>query len=132
MDRHSIETRPYWEALQEKRLVIQQCVQCGKFRHYPQPMCPACHSMEAGWHEIGGKGVVHSWTITHQTVIPGFAEQVPYVVATVDLPEGVRVAAPLRGVAHERLRIGLPVSLIFEKDGEGRWMPAFTASGADA
>lgn len=125
MDRHTIDTLPYWEALRQKRLVIQQCGGCGRHRHYPQPMCPHCHSMDVNWREIGGKGTVHSWTITHQTGIPGFADQTPYAFVTVDLPEGVRIAAPLRQASLDALRIGLPVRLDFEPAGDDAFRPVF-------
>lgn len=128
MEKYSIDSRPYWEALQQKRLVIQQCGECGAYRHYPQPMCAHCHSMAVEWREASGKGKVHSWTVTHQTAIPGFMEQVPYAFITVDLPEGVRMAAPLRQVAHATIRIGLPVQLVFEEAVDGLVLPAFVAA----
>ncbi|MFZ6644504.1 Zn-ribbon domain-containing OB-fold protein [Undibacterium sp. TJN25] len=128
MDKYSIDTRPYWEALQQQKLVIQQCADCGICRHYPQPMCAHCHSTAVEWRTVAGSGAVHSWTITHQTAIPGFAGQVPYVFATVDLPEGVRMAAPLRQVPHAVLHIGLPVRLVFEKSADGSILPAFEAA----
>lgn len=128
MDNYQDDTRPYWDGLRQKELRVQQCGTCGRRRHYPQPMCPHCHSTEVTWHALGGEGTVHSWTITHQTGIPRFAQQVPYVVATVDMAEGVRVLAPLRGVAHEGLRIGLPVTLVFEAMEDGAMLPAFRAA----
>lgn len=131
MEKHSVDTRPYWEALQQKRLSIQQCGACGKRRHYPQPMCPHCHSTAVEWVPVSGRGTVHSWTITHQTVIPGFSEQVPYAFATIDLPEGVRIAAPLRKVAPEAIRIGLPVRLVYESAQDGTVLPAFVADTND-
>lgn len=130
MDNFSIEAQPYWDGLQRQQLLIQQCTACGTYRHYPQPMCPHCRSTGLAWKVVAGTGTLHSWTITHQTGIPRFAEQVPYVVATVDLAEGVRVLAPLREVARETLRIGLPVRLMFERDAEGKNFPAFVLAEA--
>jgi uncharacterized protein len=128
VERHSVDTRPYWEALQQKQLVIQKCGECGKHRHYPQPMCPHCHSTAVEWKQVSGNGTVHSWTIVYQTGIPGFVEQVPYAFVTVDLPEGVRVAAPLRQVGPEDIRIGLPVTLVFETAQDGTVVLAYIAA----
>src|SRR5262249_21358678 len=81
-------TRTYWDALNEGRLVIQHCGQCGKPRHYPRPVCDACYSMDAAWREASGRGAVHSWTVAHHPFNIGFKRDLPYVMVTVDLAEG--------------------------------------------
>lgn len=113
----------YWEGLNERKLLLQKCHGCGKIRHYPQPMCPTCHSMEVEWVEASGQGTVHSWTITHHAFHPGFREDLPCILATVDLKEGVRLNAQLRGVEAGDLRIGLPVRLAFEMVKDGLTLP---------
>ncbi len=40
------DTQPYWDGLNEGKLLIQKCGSCGKLRHYPRPLCDACHSFE--------------------------------------------------------------------------------------
>ena len=59
------ESKPYWDGLQNGRLLLQKCGQCGKIRHYPRPVCDVCYSFEVKWIEASGRGTVHSWTITH-------------------------------------------------------------------
>jgi uncharacterized OB-fold protein len=120
----------YWEGLNEHRLLLQQCPRCGKLRHYPQPMCPACHSMEVTWIEASGRGTVHSWTMTHHAFHPGLRGELPYLLATVDLEEGVRMNAQLRGVPPEEMRIGLPVRVAFETVKEGLTLPYLVAGDA--
>jgi uncharacterized OB-fold protein len=120
------DSRPYWEALGEGRLVIQQCGACGKLRHYPRPVCDACYSMDATWRQVSGRGAVHSWTIAHHPFHPGFKDDLPYVLATVDLEEGVRMIAQLRGVAPEQIAIGLRVEVGFERATEQVTLPVFT------
>lgn len=121
------ESKPYWDGLNEDRLLLQMCGNCGKMRHYPRPLCDACYSFEVKWIEAKGTGKVHSWTITHHAFHPGFKAELPYVLVTVDLDEGVRVQAPLRGVEASDLRIGLPVRVVFEIAKEGLTLPAFVA-----
>src|SRR2546422_3665254 len=43
-----------------------------------------------------------------------------YIVAIVDLEDGVRMNAQMRGVTPDEMRIGLPVQVIFERTKEGR------------
>jgi uncharacterized OB-fold protein len=119
------DSAPYWEALRKHVLVLQRCTGCGRVRHYPRPMCSACHSMEYDWVRSSGRGRVHSWTVAHHAFHPGFKRDLPYVVALVDMEEGVRLNAPLRGVSSEAMRIGLPVRIIFEDATEDVTLPAF-------
>lgn len=120
----------YWEGLNQHRLLLQRCARCAKVRHYPQPMCPACHSMEVDWIESSGRGTVHSWTVTHHAFHPGVRDDLPTLLATVDLEEGVRMNAQLRGVAPEAMRIGLAVRVGFETVKEGLTLPYLTAEDA--
>jgi uncharacterized OB-fold protein len=121
----SRDSKPYWDALNEGRLVIQQCAACGTLRHYPRPVCHACYSLAVTWRPASGGGRVHSWTVAHHPFHPGFKGEVPYVLATVDLAEGVRMVAQLRGLAAEAITIGLPVQVAFERATEGLTLPYF-------
>jgi uncharacterized OB-fold protein len=52
-------------------------------------------------------------------------EELPYIVAIVDLEDGVRMNAQMRGVTPDEMRIGLPVQVTFERTKEGLTLPAF-------
>jgi uncharacterized protein len=121
------DSAPYWEGLEAHKLMLQACARCGKVRHYPRPMCDACYAMEARWIEAKGTGRVHSWTVTHHAFNIGFKGELPYVLVIVDLEEGVRMQAPLRGVPEKVLRIGLPVRVTFEHPKPDLALPAFIA-----
>lgn len=122
------ETQPYWDGLNEGRLRLQRCADCGKVRHYPRPVCDACHSMNVDWIDASGRGTVHSWTITHYAFHPGFKGDLPYTLLTVDLEEGVRMNAQARGIDAEALRVGLPVRVAFEPVKDGLTLPVFEAA----
>ena len=109
------ESKPYWDGLRENRLVLQRCADCNKIRHYPRPMCDRCYSMRVEWIEASGTGKIHSWTTAHQAFHPGFKQDIPYTLATVDLPEGVRIQARIRSISPEQLRCGMPVRIGFEQ-----------------
>jgi uncharacterized OB-fold protein len=125
----SAESRPYWEGLAAHRLLLQRCARCGLVRHYPRPMCDACHSFAVEWVEASGKAVVHSWTVAHHPFHPGFKQELPYTLVTADLPEGVRLLAQLRGAGPEVMRIGLPLRVGFEDNGQGLTLPVFRLCG---
>ena len=48
----TIDSKPYWDGLKERRLLLQQCGNCGLVRHYPRPMLRRLHSLEVRWIEI--------------------------------------------------------------------------------
>jgi uncharacterized OB-fold protein len=81
--------------------------------------------MEVAWIEASGRGRVHSWTVAHHPFHPAFKDALPYIVAIVDLEEGVRMNAQMRGVTSDEMRIGLPVRVTFERTKEGLTLPAF-------
>jgi uncharacterized OB-fold protein len=123
----TLETQPYWDGLREGRLRLQRCADCGKIRHYPRPVCDACWSMNTDWVDASGRGTVHSWTITHYAFHPGFKADLPYILLTVDLPEGVRMNAQARGIDAGELRIGLPVVVAFDAVTPDLTLPVFEA-----
>ena len=119
------DTQPFWDGLMAGKLVLQACADCGKVRHYPRPMCDACWSMNAKWIEASGFGKVHSWTVSHYAFHPGFKGDLPYVLVTVDLDEGVRMNAQVRGIAEADLRVGLLVKVGFDKVKDDLTLPVF-------
>ena len=122
------ETQPYWDGLRQGRLRLQCCADCGKVRHYPRPVCDACWSMNTNWIDASGRGTVHSWTITHYAFHPGFKGDLPFILITVDLVEGVRMNAQVRGIEESQLQVGLPVKVAFDPVKPDLTLPVFEAA----
>ena len=120
----SIDSKPYWDGLKERRLLLQQCGNCGAVRHYPRPMCDACHSLEVCWIESSRRGRLYAWTEVHHPFVPGFRDEIPYVMATVELEEGVRLQCQMLG-AEMWPRSGwtCPVEIIFREVQDGLVLP---------
>lgn len=110
-------SRAFWDGTREGRLRLQRCAACGALRHYPRPLCSRCHSLAVEWVDASGLGTVHSWTVAHHAYHPAFKGEVPYVLVTVDLAEGVRQMGRFAGDADE-LRLDLPVRLFFVPAGD--------------
>jgi uncharacterized OB-fold protein len=117
-------TEGFWLAAREHRLVAQRCGQCAQRRHYPQLRCPACHSADWQWEQLSGLGVVHSFTVTHQPFHPAWADRVPYVIATVELDDGVRMVSDLDEAA-DAIAIGARVEVFFERVTDEITLPRF-------
>ena len=121
----TMDSTGFWEGCKRHELVIQRCTDCGKYRHYPQPMCPDCHSLSWEWAKVSGKGKIYTYTICHRAFHPGWADEVPYAVVTVGLDEGVRMASNMVDVDPEELEIGMPVEVVFEDVTEETTLPKF-------
>jgi uncharacterized OB-fold protein len=52
------DTKFFWDALKEGRLLIQRCAACAALRHPPRPMCPHCNSLQWDTVESCGRGEV--------------------------------------------------------------------------
>lgn len=113
----------FWEGVQQRRLLIQKCKDCGALRHPPGPMCPKCHSLEWEAAPSAGKGEIYSFVVMHQPRLPGFKYPLPIV--TVQLDEGTRLVANILGVEPEDVTIGARVTLDFQEVEPGYVLPAF-------
>jgi uncharacterized protein len=105
------DTEFFWTGTGRGELRIQRCGKCGELRHPPGPMCPSCGETKPEYVVASGEGEVYSYVVHHHPPVPG--RSVPFVVALVELAEGVRMLAELVDVPPERVRIGLPVSAGF-------------------
>ena len=108
------ESRGWWEALQRHELYVQRCRSCGTIRLPPRAVCPVCLSSQVEWVRASGRGTVYSFTVTHQNQAPGFREELPYVLAIVELEEGPRIMTNVVGAAPDAVRIGMPVEVVFD------------------
>ena len=117
------DTREYWEGCRRHELLIQRCRKCGTFRFYPRPMCPECNALDMEWIKAGGKGRVYSWTVAVRQFHPAF--EVPYVIAIVELEEGVRMTTNVINCPLEELYVGMPVEVVFEDVTEEISLPKF-------
>ena len=124
----SPDSQPYWDALNQGHLKVQKCGSCGQLRHYPRPVCDKCHSVDVEWVTLSGRGKVHTWTITHHAFHPGFKQELPYILVTADLDEGVRMQAKLDAPANTTLEVGLAVEVRFERVKEDLTFPFFVLS----
>jgi hypothetical protein len=122
-DEHS---QAYWDGAANGRLLIQRCTSCGARQFYPRRHCTACFAPEPEWVEAAGTGRLHTYTVVHRTPNPEFAGEAPYVLAIVQLDEGVRVSARILDVPHEELVCDMRVRVVFTPLTDGITLPNFT------
>lgn len=125
-----IDNAAFFEAAARGALIIQRCRDTGLHQYYPRPA--SIHTMgEVEWVTVEGKGTVYSFTIIRKNPAdPVFAKQVPYAIALIELPEGVRIMGNITGCEIEDIHIGLAVQVYFRPVDEAGaihlpfWKPA--------
>ena len=116
---------PFFEAARRGVLVVQKCDSCGRFRFPPCGLCRDCLSTAASWAPVSGRGEVFSFNVMHQVYHPGFAAEVPYAVAVVQLEEGARMVSNVVSVKPHEIRCGMPVEVVFDKLSDEITLPRF-------
>jgi uncharacterized OB-fold protein len=98
--------------------MIQRCGACGSTPGFPRIACPSCFG-ELEWLAATGSGAILSFTVIRRPHHERFQEQLPIVMATIELDEGVQLISTI--VGHNRLEayIGARVTVA----SEGRWSP---------
>lgn len=108
------DSRPYWEAACRHEFMLPRCDGCEKFFFYPRAFCPHCNSQSVTWEQVSGRGTVYSYTVSRIPVSPAYTDDVPYVVALVDLDEGPRVMANIVNCKPPWVEIGVRVKVVFQ------------------
>jgi len=130
IQRPSPESTPYWQAAREHRLELPRCNACGKHWFPPSQSCPHCLAADFTWTAVSGVGKVFSFVTYHRVYHPAFAQDVPYVVALVELAEGPRLLTNIVGVPPEAVTCDMPVKVVFDDVEDGVAVPKFAPLNA--
>ena len=106
---------PFFDGLLEGELWLQHCLACDQWMWPVTLRCRHCLSDQLEWKASAGTGTLYSFALVHQIYHPGFADEIPYNVAFVDLDEGVRVTTNIIGTHNDELVIGSRVELATER-----------------
>lgn len=109
----SPDNAPFYEAAKRGELRFQRCSTCGRFRHYPRPVCPHCLSREFRWELSSGRGTVYTWTIVRGPTLPAFRHKLPYNVVDILLDEGVHFVSEVLDCSPEEIHPNMPVTAVF-------------------
>ena len=126
------DSKPFWDALRSRKLVLPYCGDCGKAHLPPGPVCPMCFSWRIEWRAASGRGRISTWTVVHKAWFAAFNEDIPYNVVQVELEEGPRLTANVVGMPNEGLAIGLPVVIEFDAVSPELTMPRFRPAAGSA
>lgn len=124
-------TKPFWDAVNEQRLVAQFCPSCNKYQHPPQRRCAQCGADQLAFRQLSGKGTIYSWQVMHDTRIVLMQTYQPFIIAVVESEESPDVwfLTNLPGSASGQFAIGDSVIVEFEEIRPGTFLPQFRVMG---
>jgi uncharacterized OB-fold protein len=123
------ESQPYWDAAAGHVLTVARCARCDALALPPEMVCPHCGSTDPAFAftPVSGRGSVRSWTVVRQSFLPGFDEDLPFVLVDVELEEQaeLRLIGRLLDGVDAPLHLGDRVDVAFEDLAPGVSLPAF-------
>ncbi|MGN7778280.1 bifunctional MaoC family dehydratase N-terminal/OB-fold nucleic acid binding domain-containing protein [Mycolicibacterium sp. 22603] len=119
----SRDTKFFWDGVNAHELRIQRRPD-GTLQHPPVPAMWADKDAPADYVVSSGRGTVFSYVVHHAPKVPG--RTLPFVIALVELEEGVRMLGELRGVDPEQVKIGMPVTATYIDFPDSEVSPAWT------
>ncbi len=119
------DTREFWTGCKEHELRFQKCKDCGHIRWPASMICPMCYSRDTQWIIASGKGKVYTFVVYHVAYHRGFEDDLPYVVADVELEEGPRLLTNIVGCRPDEVKCDMPVEVTWEDITEEFSLPKF-------
>jgi len=119
----------YWRGIQEGRLLLQHCRDCGHVQFYQASICRNCSSEQLEHRAASGRAKVHSFSVVHRAPGPAFKQDTPYAVILVELEEGPRMISSFVGADPALVTFGMAVELVCEPVDGGVALPRFRAAG---
>jgi enoyl-CoA hydratase/carnithine racemase/uncharacterized OB-fold protein len=123
-------TRQFWKATKQNKLLVQHCNDCNSNIFFPKKVCPECWSENLTWIESSGKAKVYTFTVMLDMVEPKFMADLPYVIAMVDLDEGIRMTTRIVNCKPENVAIGMNVEVVFQEVSPECSLPMFQPADA--
>ena len=116
-------SKPFWDAVNERRLVLQDCTACDMLQYPPRQTCGACGSGEGlEWKEVEGKGHISSYIVIEDGRLDRRRPDQPYNLAliTLDQDPGINFYSNLPSVPVDQVPVGAAVEVMFEEVAPGQ------------
>jgi uncharacterized OB-fold protein len=116
-------SQPFWDAVNERRLMLQNCTACDKLQYPPQPACQVCGSADnLQWKEVDGKGHIATFIVIEDGRLNRRMPDQPYNLAlvTLDADSSVNFYSNLPGVPPYEAPVGAAVEVMFEEVAPGQ------------
>ena len=125
-------SKPFWDAVNEKRLVLQNCTACDMLQYPPRQTCATCGSAEnLEWKEVNGRGHISSYIVIEDGRLQRRMADQPYNLAliTLDEDQGINFYSNLPGIPVDDVPVGAAVEVMFEEVAPGQMIHEWRVVG---
>ncbi|MCH8988275.1 MAG: OB-fold domain-containing protein [Chloroflexi bacterium] len=125
-------TKPFWEAANDGRLVIQNCTACKRLQNPPAPACSQCSSGEnLEWKEMSGRGKIYNYGVVYDTPVKLLQDEQPFNLAVITLDDDpdIQMYSHLPGTPVDQVPVGASVEVVFEATANGQKVPEWRVAG---
>jgi len=124
-------SEPFWNGLNQKKILIQQCDDCGGWSFYPRRHCTHCWSNQVTFKEVTGNATLYTYTISRIPTLPEFSDEMPQMLAVVELQEGVHMNTVLVGLTEDEIKVGMKLKPVFHHVTADKTLLKFTGVDKD-
>ena len=110
-------SKPFWDACNEDRLVVQNCTECDRMQHPPRGTCGKCGSADhLDWRPVSGRGRINGYCVQHDSRIVALKEEQPFNLVIIELADNpeIKMFSHLPGTPVGEVPVGADVQLEFE------------------
>ena len=124
--------RPFWDAVQQDKLLLQKCLDCNQLQFFPRPICVQCYSSNLDWHQASGLGKVYTYSPVYASPHPAVQKHIettgmPTIFSIIELDEGLRIISEIVGCSPDEVKLGARVKLVCEEaQGTNFKLPKFS------
>jgi uncharacterized OB-fold protein len=105
----------YWREIKYRyRLIGKICADCGAVFFPRRTICQRCGSRNLEEYKLSERGNVVSWTVIRNPP-KDYEKYAPYVVALIELNDGVRVLSQVVDTEAEEIKAGMRVEATFRR-----------------
>ena len=115
-------SKPFWDAVNEYRLIVQHCAGCNTLQYPPRPACQDCDSAELEWRETSGRGHILANMVVADGRLGRTRPDQPFNLAVISLDDDptINFFSNLPGVPAYQVPIGAAVEVTFEEVEPGQ------------
>ena len=116
-------SKPFWDACNERRLIVQNCTVCNRMQYPPEQTCSECGSKDnLEWSEVSGRGKIGGYCTMYDSRIRLLQADQPFNIAVIELEEDpdIKMLSHLPGVPVDQVPMGASVQVEFQEVGPGQ------------
>ena len=111
-------SKPFWDACNQRRLIVQNCTACNRMQYPPRKTCSKCGSdQHLEWRQVSGRGKIQGYCVQYDSRIRVLQADQPFNIAVIELEEDpeINMLSHLPGTPVDKVPVGASVQVEFQQ-----------------